>query len=144
MQRALLFFIFSLTLSLLLLFTLSSTPQSLPLIPHADLIFHFFAHLILCLSFLPLSPSTPHEAVYLLSILLALLIEVLQSTFSSSRSFHPPDLLAAALSSAVVFLIPQNGRLSKPSCHALHVWLYGPDEDDDIPDDAHRVDSWAV
>lgn len=115
--------------------------QYLP--PRSDLLFHLLAHAVgaACAAQL-LAPAVPPEAVCAASVALAFLLELAQVAFVPGRSADPADAAAATVGSFAAFLVPQGGRLVRPSWATLMGYLWGEEEDDD--DDGHRVSSWAV
>lgn len=143
-RRSLSVLLLSLSVLLFLLATLTPifTPILSHLPPHTDLFFHLLFHSIFTIALLPLLASVPPEAICLLSVLFAALVELLQYAFVDDRSPEFADFLAGVLGSCAVFLTPRDGRIVRPSYAALVAYLAEDDEDDDH--DSHRVASWAV
>lgn len=148
----------TLTALLLLVATLTSVlrPAASRLPPRADLLFHLAAHALLCALAMQLVPtSVPPEAVFVVSVAAAVLIEVAQaSPLVVDRSGDAGDVAAAALGSLTAFATPRDGAshtLVRPSWGRL-VAFVGPaqsvpldaDDEDEDDGDAHRVNSWAV
>ncbi|PXF40507.1 hypothetical protein BWQ96_09788 [Gracilariopsis chorda] len=144
MRRQISYALLLLTAVLLILGTLTPVFASvLPhLPPHSDIVFHFFAHVVLVLALAAALPSLPREAACAYSVAAAVLLELAQAVFVRSRNAHLPDIIAATLASFAVFLVPREGKIRPPSAAVFLNWLIPDEDDDDL--DSHRVTSWAV
>lgn len=119
----------------------SSLASSFP--QQSDLLFYVIAYASFSIAALPLKPpNMPNEALWLLSVALAILLEIFQLLLVQKRPAKLAYLFASAFGSFVIFLIPKEGRLVLPSWPVLMTYLL-PEDDDDM-EDSHRVGSWAV
>lgn len=143
MRRQIIIAVALLTAILLLLATLTPlfTPLATHLPPHSDLLFHFSAHLILCLTLSHLLSTPSPELIAVLSITLSVLLELIQH-FTDNRSADILDIIAASLATIPLFIAYKDATftITTPRPARLYASLF----DDDEEDDTHRVASWAV